>query len=123
MTDLHTEPCSKCRGKGVRFFVRGTPPVACNTCKGAGVREFKESAERRAHVREKAKERKAKKLSASIEEFKAAYPAIWTWMETADDKFALSLREGIMKYGSLTDAQMVWAVRLSARNYVKARLL
>lgn len=123
MTDPHTEPCAKCRGKGVRFYSRGTPPVACNYCKGVGQRQFKESAERRAVVRGKAKERKGRKLEASIKEFQATYPAIWTWMETADDKFAASLREGVTKYGSLTDAQMVWALRLSGRDYQKKFLI
>lgn len=121
--DLHIEPCIKCRGKGVRFYGRGMPPATCNYCKGVGDRQFKESMEKRLAKRDKAKERKAQKLAAAIEAFKADNPRIWEWMETAAGDFAASMRAALMKWGGLTDRQMEVSVKLSARNYAKARLL
>lgn len=123
MDELHIEPCSKCRGKGVRFYGRGTPPVACNYCKGVGKRQFKECLEKRLATREKAKERKARKLAERIAAYQAEHPAIWEWMHTAEAAFAGKMRDALMKWGGLTDAQHAVALRASAGAYRKARLL
>lgn len=121
----HIEPCTRCRGKGVRWIMADgvRSPFQCNTCKGLGTREFKESAEVRAKTRAKAKERKARKLEAKIAEFKAAYPDIWTWMETANMEFAGKMREALLTWGGLTDGQLSASVKLSGRRYPKKFLI
>lgn len=121
--DLHLEPCSKCRGRGVRFYSRGTPPVACNYCKGVGQRQFKESMEKRLEKRQKVKERRARKLAELVWEFKSAYPEVWIWMETAEGDFAVSLRDGLLKWGGLTDRQLEVALKVSSRKYGKRCLI
>lgn len=117
------EPCAKCRGKGIRWFGRGTPPVTCNTCKGSGQRVFKASAEARAHTRDVANARKARKLAESIAAFKAEYPDIWLWMETADLEFAGKMRDALLKWGGLTDRQLAASLKWARGRYPKRSLL
>lgn len=118
MTSLQTpttaaEPCARCRSKGVRYFGRGTPPVPCGTCKGLGYRDFSANAEKRAHTREVAAVRKAKKLADSVAAFQAEYPRVWVWMTSSSLDFAKSLRAALAKYGSLTDRQLTAAKKFA----------
>ena len=106
-----TEPCKRCRGKGVRFFGRPVIVVQCNTCKGEGVRHFKAPAEKRAKTNEKAKERKAKKISESIAAFQIDHPRVWQWMETSSFEFAGKMKEALLKYGSLTERQLAASIK------------
>lgn len=106
-----TEPCKRCRGKGVRFFGRPVVVVQCNTCKGEGVRHFKAPPEKRARTNEKAKERKAKKLAQSIVAFQIEHPRVWHWMETSSFEFAGKMKEALMKYGSLTERQLAASIK------------
>lgn len=118
-----TEPCSRCRGRGVRFFGRNVPAVPCNTCKGEGRRSFKVSAEARAHTRDVAKARKARKLKEAIETFQAEHPKIWEWMSTADIEFATKMRDVLLKWGGLTEKQFAASQKLSGFRYTKRVLI
>ena len=104
-----SEPCSKCGGTGRYHGWSGRLLGECFACKGAGKKVFKASAETRANNREKAAARKEKNLALDIEAFKAEFPHIWAWMENSTFAFAISLRDGLLKYGSLTDRQIAAA--------------
>lgn len=104
-----SEPCSKCGGTGRYHGWSGRLLGDCFACKGAGKKVFKASAEQRAQNREKAAARKEKNLALDIEAFKAEFPHIWSWMDGSTFAFAVSLRDGLMKYGSLTDRQIAAA--------------
>lgn len=105
------ERCKKCRGTGKRYYGRGTPAVCCPDCGGEGECVFKVSPEKRAHAREMAKARKARKLAESIEVFKCSYPEIWKWTGTSSFPFAVAMKTAIAKYGSLTENQLRAAVK------------
>lgn len=104
--DGYPEPCPKCRGKGVRWFGRGAPPVPCRMCEGVGVRVYKAPAAKRAHTREVAAARKAAKLAAAVDAFQQDYPRIWAWMERGQVEFARAMKAALLKWGGLTDRQL-----------------
>lgn len=104
-----SEPCAKCRGTGKFVSYTGRVVGPCFTCKGAGKQTFKSDSATRERNRETAAARKAKNLALDIAAFKAEFPHIWAWMDGSTFAFAVSLREGLEKYGSLTDRQIAAA--------------
>lgn len=101
-----TEPCAACRGTGAFHSYTGRYVGPCFKCEGKGSKTFKASAETRQRNRDNAAARKAKNLALDVEAFQAEFPHIWAWMENSTFAFAVSLREGLLKYGSLTDRQI-----------------
>lgn len=101
-----TEPCKKCRGSGV-----WRPGYPCFACKGKGKLTFKTSPAQRAQKRASAGDRKAANAAAALEAFKTEHPDVWAWMDGSEYPFAVSLRDGLAKYGSLTDGQLAAARR------------
>lgn len=104
-----TEPCADCRGTGAFHSYTGRYVGPCFKCKGKGSKTFKADAATRERNRENAAARKARNLAADVEAFKAEFPHIWAWMADSTFAFAVSLRDGLLKYGSLTDRQIAAA--------------
>lgn len=105
----YSEPCSKCRGSGIWRGGRSSGP--CFACKGAGRLKFKTSPDHRAKARGRSAESKATKTETAINTFKAEHPDVWAWMDGSTFPFAVSLREALAKYGSLTENQLAAARR------------
>lgn len=96
-----TEGCPKCHGTGqTRWGV-------CFKCNGAGKRTFKTSPQARAQGRVNAAERRADTRAAAVTEWSEANPAEAAWIiaKEATFGFAASMRDSLLKYGSLTDNQ------------------
>lgn len=96
-----TEPCRKCGGTGT-WRGRG----ACFACKGKGKLTFKTSSAERARNKTLAAEREKRKEATALESFKTEHPAVWAWMDGSTFPFAVSLRDAVSKWGSLTDNQL-----------------
>lgn len=111
----HEELCPKCRGKGLRLR-RGVLPITCNGCKGMGYKVYAASAEKRAHTRDMAKARKAKKLDAAIAAFQVEYPAVWGWMVfSSQNTFGAKMQDALLKWGGLTDRQLSASIKCAGR--------
>lgn len=119
------ETCSKCRGTGnYRNFGR------CFACKGEGRFTFKTSPETRAANRQQAAERKEKRqteafdaVTAQIEAFKLAQPAVYQWLTAAGARgfdFANSLMGSLLRFGSLTTGQIEAVERCIAKDAARA---
>jgi hypothetical protein len=102
----YSEPCKKCGGSG-RFRNLGQ----CFACKGKGKLEFKTSPQQRSTGRISYQKKKADKAVASVESFKVEHPDVWAWMDGSTFSFAVSLRDSLAKYGSLTENQLAAARR------------
>lgn len=101
-----TEPCRKCRGTG-----NWRPGYPCFTCKGKGSKSFKTSPEQRAQSAASAANRRARTQEENVADFKAEHPDVFAWMDGSTFPFAISLLEGVRKYGALTENQMAAAHR------------
>ena len=116
---MWSNPCPKCRGTGRFTSWAGRDVGPCHTCKGKGVLEFATSPEQRAKARASTSARKARVAADATEAFAAEHPDQWAWITKKHSDgfgFAISLREGIAKYGSLTDGQMAAVDRLIAKD-------
>lgn len=100
------EVCSKCRGSGTYGRVTSLGHSYCTQCKGSGKLAYKTSHADRIAKREAAKVRKERKLDAKVEAFEAEFPLIRDWWTGNDFGFAVSMREAVRKFGSLTDNQL-----------------
>lgn len=108
----HVENCMKCRGSGSFIGRNGRALGQCFACKGTGKHTFKTSSEQRAKGRKASAARKLSVADASIEAFKAAHPAEYAWLESSPNfPFAVSMIEGIRKFGSLTENQLAACTR------------
>ncbi|BAU40136.1 hypothetical protein [Ralstonia phage RSP15] len=108
--DLYVETCPKCLGSG-SYKGYSSYGYQCFKCKGTGKLIFKTSPEQRASARKSAKKSKEKQKTDKLEAFKKEHPLIAEWFEGSDFPFAVSLREAVMKYGTLTENQANAAYR------------
>jgi hypothetical protein len=102
------EPCKKCGGSGYFRGWSGRTVGKCFTCKGQGKKSFATSPEKRAANREGAARREAQKATDNIDAFKQECldkPVVAYVLESTDS-FAVSLRDAVAKFGSLTVGQM-----------------
>ena len=120
----YTEPCRKCGGSGVFRGFSGRSFGACFACKGKGKKTFKTAPATRAKAavaRVAASERKAAETADAAAEYRAANADIAAWLDNAGTfEFALSLRDSLAKYGSLTENQAAAARRCIAKRAEKA---
>jgi hypothetical protein len=107
---LVKEPCSKCHGSGRFTSWSGRSLGACFTCNGTGFKTYKNAAPVRAANRAKVADRKAAKTAENIAAFKAANSDVWQWLDGNDFPFAVSMREALNKWGSLTERQLAACV-------------
>lgn len=107
--ETYFEKCRKCAGTGMTRW--GT----CFRCKGKKGKTFKTSPESRAANRQQSRQREAQKSADKVEAFKAEHPDVWQWMDGSEYPFAVDLRDGLMKYGSLTENQLTAARRAIAK--------
>lgn len=103
------ENCVKCGGTGRRFG------GACFGCAGTGKKAFKTSYADRAKAKTGRTARKARTAAENMEAFSAECPDVWAWMNGSTFPFAVSLRAGVEKYGSLTAPQLEAARRCIAK--------
>jgi Family of unknown function (DUF6011) len=108
--ELFTEKCRKCGGAGI-YRGYSTYGSQCFACNGKGVLTFKTPRAKRDAAKIKSAERKAKKLDDNLAAFEAEHPQIAAWWTDSTFPFALSLREGARKYGSLTSGQLNAALK------------
>ena len=113
------ETCPKCRGSGRFISYGGRNLGPCFSCKGKGSNSYKSSPEARVQAKASRAEKKARDLATWSEEHKD----ILDWFVRVIDqrpnnpfRFAVSLREGFIKYGSLTDGQVVAARKCIAQD-------
>jgi hypothetical protein len=111
-----SEPCPKCRGTGRFTGWSGRVLGQCFVCKGAGKRTFKTAPEKRQQAKVAAVARKERTEAEALETFKAEYADVWQWMEGNSFEFAVSLRQSLQKFGSLTENQIN-----AARNAIAKR--
>lgn len=109
------EKCPKCRGTGRFVGYSGRQLGQCFACKGKGQNTYRTSTEQRASNRAGAAQRKIRKGQEALERFKTEQPAIWAWLDGNDFAFAVSMREAIEKYHSLTENQTMACLRLIAK--------
>lgn len=111
--------CPKCRGTGSFISYSGRNLGPCFSCKGKGKNSYKSSPEARANATAKRVEKKARDLA----DWSSEHKDILEWFERVIDRrpnnpfrFAVSLREGFAKYGSLTDGQVAAARKCIAQD-------
>jgi hypothetical protein len=104
----YTDKCDKCRGSGRFIGYSGRDFGPCFKCKGKGTVDYKSSPTERATKREQAEKRRVEAPVKNTEAFKTAHPTEFAWLMAKAGKsdFALSLLQGIAKYGSLTEKQL-----------------
>lgn len=101
-----TENCPKCGGSG-----NWRPGYTCFTCKGKGKLTFKTSPDARGKARKYSRNRRARKVEEIREIFKAwleERPILKEWIDRkcrAGSAFGISLYNGGLKYGHLTEGQ------------------
>lgn len=107
------EDCPKCRGTG--NWRVGYP---CFKCKGTGKLQFKTAPEARAKARKYARARKVRNTEENLKAGLASLDKdVREWIESGTGNgFALSLRESLGKYGSLTDNQVAAVRKAIARD-------
>lgn len=111
---LYSESCPKCGGKG-RIAVYGHRDAGvCYQCDGKGVLTFKTPKAKRDANKVKSADRKERKLQDNLATFEAAHPDIAAWWTGSDFPFAISLREAVQRFGSLTDRQLAAAKKAIA---------
>jgi hypothetical protein len=97
-----TEPCPKCRGTG-SWRGRGQ----CFACKGVGKQTFKTSPETRSTARQAASARRQANPLENMTAFATEFPDVMAWIVGAGDfAFAVSMKEAVGRFGSLTEGQM-----------------
>ena len=120
---LHSEPCAKCAGSGKFRGYSGRVFGDCFACKGKGKRAFKASAADRAKARASRANLKAERMAEGFSAWKAANPALWSWLDAASkrgNQFAAKLIAGIIKFGDLTEGQRAAVERIIAEDAAKA---
>ncbi len=102
--------CPKCRGTGIYhgFSSRGS---RCFKCDGRGSLTFATSDEDRAKARTRSKAKKESTKISNVEGFSADHPRIAAWWNGSTFDFAISMREAVEKFGSLTENQLAAAYR------------
>ena len=118
----YSEPCKKCRGKGLFITFTGRVGGKCFACKGAGKFEFKTSPESRAAAADQRHARKDRSEQSALEAFKAAHPQVAAWIEAEHLRFAFAadMRAGILRFGDLTANQLAACQKLAYRAAAKA---
>lgn len=119
--ELFTEPCKKCRGKGLFVTFTGRVAGKCFACKGEGKFTFKTSAESRAKAADQRNARKDRSEQSALEAFKAAHPAVAAWIEAEHLRFAFAadMRAGILRFGDLTANQLAACQKLADKAAAK----
>lgn len=118
------ERCPKCHGTGQFRSYSGRALGPCFTCKGKGTRTFRTSSAQRAKARDQRADRAERERVENGNRFKEENPAQWAWIEgraTKADAFALSLLEGIFKFGHLTERQAIAVDKAIARDAERAQ--
>lgn len=101
------ENCAKCGGSGTYRFPSSLGHAQCTKCKGKGKIAYKSSPAAREKNRTKKAEGVRTKLQQKVDAFKSEHPAVWGWIENSGTyPFAMSMRESILFYGSLTERQL-----------------
>jgi hypothetical protein len=117
-TKIFTEPCIACGGSGKWRGGWGYREVirTCFKCNGTGKKTFKSSPEQRAKIKMASVARKAKTVEENFEYFSKQHPEIWAWFDASKNfEFAISLKAGVAKWGSLTDKQLAAAYRCAEK--------
>lgn len=117
----YTEPCTKCKGRGVFVSYSGRVVGECFTCKGKGKLTYKTSAKQREKSRDagrRAAQRKADEARQKGQDWMDANPIEAAWINAQADRFefARSMHEAVTKYGHLTDGQLAAVRRLILRD-------
>lgn len=120
-------PCEFCRGRGRFISYTGRDVGPCYRCNGSGkilrAAGYAENKAKREAKKVAVKQAEEAELEAGrqrrIDAYRAKQPEIYAWLANnpASD-FALSLREAVARYGSLSVAQEA-AVRRSLGTYVE----
>lgn len=105
---LFSEACTRCNGSGL-YHYPSSRGVQCFLCSGKGVRLFKTSKPQREKARASAAARKERLADENQHAFEEAHPDIAGWWAGSDFPFAVSLRESVRKFGSLTERQLAAA--------------
>lgn len=105
----YVEACPKCAGRGRFVSWAGRDCGQCFTCHGKGKLFFKSSAATRAARRDAAEARRERVQAEALETFKAAHPDVFAWFDGSTFPLAISFREAVQKWGSLTEKQLAAA--------------
>jgi len=117
---IHVENCSKCRGSGRFVSYTGRIVGRCFTCEGSGKQAFRNSFADRAATRQKAATRKADRVAEAAQDWAQENPVAAQWLAAATSNFAASLREGLARYGSLTENQTLAILKCAAQDEERA---
>ena len=110
------EPCKKCGGRGMYRSYAGYNLGACFACKGKGFLIRLTSPESRAKARVAAAKRVERTQTDNWAAFEAAHPAVAAWMVSSTGfEFADSLKNAVIKYGSLSERQLAAAENCVAK--------
>lgn len=102
----YRQMCGVCSGTG---NWHRKPGHKCFPCKGAGYIEFSTSPEKRARDRARVAQKKEQKATNHLEQFEAEHPEFKAWWTDTTFGFAISLRESVQRFGSLTEKQFAAA--------------
>lgn len=114
--DRPKHTCQQCGGTGRYLGVRvHQDKENCFACGGKGF--FLKSSAERFKNREKAKERKAKRMESDLVLFDEAHPGLRNFLESASQwsGFAGSILTAVNKYGDLTEKQLCAALSMRAK--------
>lgn len=104
-------PCGKCNGTGIYTFGYRNPQSGkCHACKGKG--GFATSQTHRTKARQQRQARKVNDAEQNWINFTAAHPTAAQWLMANNGNFATSLRDGVKKWGSLTEKQLAAVMRI-----------
>jgi len=108
---MFLQPCKKCNGRKNFYSYSGRAIGPCFTCKGTGQQEFKTSPEHRAAAKVAVEARKERDQEQVWTTFALEQPEISAWILSSKDgfSFAASLEQAVLKWGKLTDNQLVAA--------------
>lgn len=110
-----TNPCAKCRGTGRFVSYAGRYVGPCHMCKGTGKLTFKTAPEARA----KAVANRAAGKATKLVDWCTEHHAEHAWCVAASARgfrFASDMLAGLVKYGSLTEAQLAAVQRIMAQD-------
>lgn len=120
IVESFSEVCSKCRGTGRFVSYSGRVLGQCFTCKGKGKFTFKTAPEVRAVNRQRHAAKVAtvaQEQAAAAGAWRAEHVAVASWIDAEAERFefAASMRDALLRFGSLTEKQLATCERLAAK--------
>jgi hypothetical protein len=115
----YSQRCGKCGGSGT-YYGMSRYGSQCFACKGVGHKAYKTAPEVRARAAVSRANATVRIAENNWESFTASHPEVAAWMDANTSfEFAVSLKQAVIKYGQLTERQLVSAETCVAKQKVR----